>query len=315
MSGVRKGKQVVGLFAADLHFSELKPQARADENWLRTQERYVGQLVALQDQYRVPLLLAGDIFDRWNSSAALINKVLAWFEPLEAFAIPGNHDLPNHSYRDADKSAYWTLVEAKAITNLIPGLTHEIGTLSVQAFPHGFPVKPMTKVTSSLTLNVALIHDYIYTSTTGRPDAPEDNRYAAWLPKLKGYAVAAFGDNHKSLLQQAPGRTTVFNPGSFIRRHSDEIEHKPCVGKLLSDGTMERHYLNTEVDQFENHTKTQSQLEAGLLADLEGFADELSRLHAEKMEFSKVVGMCLAKNKDTIPEPVKQILLRSVGAI
>ena len=35
------------------------------------------------------------------------------------YAIPGQHDLPNHSYTDIQRSAYWVLVEAGIIKKIV----------------------------------------------------------------------------------------------------------------------------------------------------------------------------------------------------
>ena len=189
-------KQVIALCVADLHLSEKPPVARSvEQNWLGVQEGYINQLRELQTYHIAPIFIAGDLFDTWHSSAHLITHVIRWLWGMEIYAIPGNHETPHHSYIQMEKSAYYTLVEAGVIKTLTPGGSQSVGPMTVYPYPYGFEIQPPDKDTG-LSLKVALIHNFIWTKTTGHPMATEETRFAAWAKKLEGYDIAIFGDNH-----------------------------------------------------------------------------------------------------------------------
>ncbi len=118
-------KQVLGIFVSDIHFSEVAPVARSCEpDWLLAQKRYVDQLRSFQKKHNAPIFIAGDVFDKWNSSAHLINHILVWIAGLDIYAIPGNHDCPHHNYKQLGRSSYWTLVEANKLVTSWSTLFH-----------------------------------------------------------------------------------------------------------------------------------------------------------------------------------------------
>ena len=313
-------KSVIAIVSGDWHLSESPPVVRSVEpDWLAVQAGYLKQLKTLQQDLRgVPILVAGDLFDRWNSLAHLINHALSWLKGMKVYAIPGNHDLPNHNHDQLRRSAYWTLVEAGVIIDMQPSLSYNAGLFTCWPFPHGFKVTPPNRG-SDVAIHVALIHDYIWTKDTGHAEAPEDKRLGAWLRRLQGYDVAVFGDNHKSILKVSREKLapyhpiTVFNCGSLMRRTTDERDYKPCVGLLHADGTIKRHHLDTSKDRFiDLDDSVTKQLEKGLEIDLAGLTEELSRLHMEKLDFAKLVLRLCEKHK--VPAEVRTVILRCLGA-
>jgi hypothetical protein len=307
--------EVVGLFVADMHFSDTPPIARScEKDWIQVQEEYVEQLWKIQRNYQVPIFIAGDIFNKWNSSPYLISAVISWLKgPNNIYAIPGNHDTPNHNPKELHRSAYWTLLEAGVIINLEEIVGHEIGKLAIGAFPFGSEVIPCSPA-DGLALEVAIIHSYIWTEKTGHMGASQESRYGSWSEKLRGYDVAIFGDNHKPFTVKAKIGVVmplVYNCGTFMRRHSDEKDIRPSVGLLYSDGEMRREYLDTSKDQFIDPKEEIATLEKTLEMDLTKFADELSRLSSDHVDFSKAVRMWAKKNK-VAPE-VEQLMLKCLG--
>jgi hypothetical protein len=177
---MRKGNSVAALAISDMHLTERAPVCRAERTeWFKVQEQVLGEVSELQRSYNCPVLIAGDVFNKWDSSAWLINFALVHM-PKNCYAIPGNHDLPNHLYTESFRSAYWTLVEAGCIKNLTPAsnIPQAIDSMLVTPFPCGFQVKPPAE-SHGLALNIALIHDYIWTEKTGYEGAPIGKRYAS----------------------------------------------------------------------------------------------------------------------------------------
>jgi hypothetical protein len=314
-------KQVLGIVACDLQLCEKPPLARSvEEDWLAVEEYYVGELVKLEQVYSAPVLLGGDVFEHWNAPARLISEVIRWLKGASVYGIPGNHDLPEHSYHQLHRSAYWTLVEAGVLTHLAPDEVHSVGAMQITAFPYGFPLKPpLYKGKASprhdLCLQVALCHAYVWGKSTGRPGAPEDNSYATRYKQLRGYDVAVFGDNHKPFLVEQPDKgkgPTVCNVGTFMRRHADERGTKPSVALLYEDGSVGRHYFDTTSDRFLDLPEALGNLESTFQVDMTGFAREIGGLEGERLSFVKYVLDTIEREKP--PESVKALLLQFIGA-
>lgn len=313
MSSLRPSA-VVALFCGDWHLDDKAPIARSvEKDWMGTQAGYIRQLKELQKQNRMaPIFVAGDLFNRWNSSAWLINHAITWLRDMVLFAIPGNHDVPYHDYTQLPRSAYWTLYEAGVISHLTPRGLHSIGEVTVTPFPHGHAITPPI-VHNGLCMQVALVHDYIWTAKTGHEGAEESHRYANWMPRLENYDVAFFGDNHIPWIVRKEGKCTVVNCGTLMRRHSDEKELEPSVWLLHSDKSVTRHKLDCRQDRFLPLDESIAKIEKALEIDLAEFAAELGSLRNERLDFARTVLQWCKREK--IPDRVKEVLLRCVSKV
>lgn len=254
----RDEKYKVAILLADIHLSHKPPLARSVENWYEKQASYLNQVKTLSkndsdytNNY-LPILCSGDVFDDgWRMGKCppeLINFAIKNLPKM--YAIPGQHDLPHHNYTDIKKSAYWTMVECGLIVNVEPSCSINLHNgINLHGFPWNFPILPNEKKTG-LNIEVALIHSYIWKKGYGYTGASEYHRVKAYTEKLEGYDVAVFGDNHIPFEYKLSNQCLVYNCGGFMRRKQDEIHHKPSVGILYNDCTIERHYLDVEEDKF-----------------------------------------------------------------
>ena len=304
---MRQPCQVVALLVADLHLSHRPPVARSNEpDWYEAMGRQLDELASLQKENNVPVVCSGDVFDRWNSPPELINFALENLPTL--YAVPGQHDLPNHSYNLIKRSAYWTLVKTRRIIDLKPNQPVDVGQLRLWGFPFGVPVKPC-KAPHHATLDVAVIHSYIWVKSACYPDAPEDKRLKSYADKLKGYDTAVFGDNHKGFLHRVncdygESGCAVFNCGGFFRRKIDEWDHRPSVGLLHDDRTVKRHYLDCSQDKFLDQREL-PQIFKGIAA--ETFLEELSSLGDAAINFAEAVDRILTGRE--MPKEVKDLIV------
>lgn len=240
----------VAILVSDLHLQQVPPRVRKEEpDWYDAMKRPLDQIKKLsKNNNDCAILYAGDIFDRWNSPAELINWAIKNLP--KGYSIPGQHDLPHHNYQDIRKSAYWTLVEAGVLINLRPDecttiLSNEF-YLDVYPFPWEHPVTPLDSPTRHLS--IALIHAYIWdTKENSYHGALDSKSLPAWLKKLRGYDVAVFGDNHKGFLYES-SKINIVNNGTLMRRTIDEYNYQPCVGKLYADGVIVRQSLDCSTD-------------------------------------------------------------------
>lgn len=246
-----RAPHVIAVLCADLHMTLEPPPCRAGEkDWLATQAGYLEQMTKLCTIHQCPIICAGDVFDKWDSSVELVNFLSA--ASPQMYSVAGQHDLPHHNLDDIQRTAYWTLCETDTLLHIQHA--HRLNVIQTMLFAFSWgqvlkrPIAPSKANAKDLV--VAVIHKYIWRDKlTGYVGAPD----AAKIQNLKGslvrYDVAVVGDNHKPfdiLLDNCH----VFNCGGFMRRKSDEINHKPSVGLLYSDGNIKRHYLDISKDVF-----------------------------------------------------------------
>lgn len=294
--------KLVAILCADIHLSHKAPIARsAEPDWYAAMLRPLRQLSDLAADHQVPVICAGDVFDRWNSPPELINFALAHLPCMHA--VPGQHDLPNHSYEERKRSAYWTLVEAGRITNLRKG--DVVGKeLLCNGFPWGEDVRPPIKEDG---IWIAVVHKYIYRRGEGYSGVPKEQQVAGYSKALDGYDVAIFGDNHIGF-QGEVGGCTVFNCGSLMRRNIDQRDYQPMVGLLFSDGTVEPHFLDCSEDKFIDKEKAGNELISGL--DLTKFMEELEELGGGELDFRSAMDLYFKRTETS--ESVQKVVLEAM---
>lgn len=296
---------------SDLHLSLLRPACRADKDWMEVQASYLDQVNVIRYELnpikRLPILCAGDIFDRWNAPPELINFALKHL-PDGMICVPGQHDLPNHRYDDVHRSGYGVLKQTGKIEDVhqMELIVEHNGkcSFSIHGFGWGQPVQPR-KETAHL-LQVALIHQYCWTSDLCYPGAPQEANASAFKKQLKGYDVAVFGDNHQSFTTKC-GDCNVLNTGGFIRRKSDEIDRVPCIGIIYDDGTVKRKKLDTSIDVFQDVQKDRPEVPL----DLKEFIEGLEGLGEHGLNFVEAVERHL--KGDDIDLETKDIILKALA--
>ena len=215
------------------------------------------------------------------------------------YAVPGNHDCPYHDYKMRRKGAYWTLVEAGVLKDMRPSHPVEIGQARYWPFPFGFDVKPLKKP-HSLAIEIAIVHAYVWTKTTGYFKAPKEQRLGKYLTKLRGYDVAFFGDNHLGFYDETKNGSVkgckVFNCGGLQRRKSDERNYRPRVGLLHADGSVSSSYLNCSRDLFlDDKVTTRTIIQNN--GDVRVFLDELNSLGDAAISFADAVRRAMDEGK------------------
>lgn len=306
--------EVIAVLCSDLHFWHKPPMARsAEEDWFAAMKRVILQLRALSHKNpvglggQIPVVCAGDVFDRWNPPPELINFLIKYLPKM--YAVPGQHDLPYHLYEEVHRSGYWTLVEAGVVTNLPPDVPVDVPgrtPIRLHGFPWGFPPKPLEDP-CDIAVEVAVVHDYLWMIGKGYYGAPDEKRVKNRKGRFKGYDVAVVGDNHTPFEVTASG-CRVFNCGGFMRRKADERGHRPRVGLLRADGRVTSRDLDVTHDKF---------LEVGDVLKVTGgigceaFVEELSSLGESAIDFASAVKKVLDRG-ETDPD-VRKLVIRLMG--
>lgn len=297
----------IAVLCSDIHLQEKPPIARsAETDWWKAMQRPVDQLKALAKKHKVPVVCAGDVFNHWKAPPELVNWALEHLPTM--YAVPGQHDLPFHSYEEMDRSAYGTLVRFGKIIDLPyfkPTRVHP--GLVLWGFPWNHKLKPCPLPMKDDEVRLAVVHAYCWQKGADYPGAKEEQRAAAHASKLKGFHTAVFGDNHKPFLAQKEGRT-IFNHGGFMRRKSDEYDHRPAFGLLMSDGSVDRVFQDVEADLFID--RAAAKFEEGDEFQMQAFLKELSNLGGSELDFRDAVSHYLRTYE--VSEGAKQIIIKAL---
>jgi len=206
------------VFSSDWHITQAVPAARAEESWQEVMKRALLELA--RKSYGGSIIVAGDVFDKWNVPPSLINWVISILRGHFGFvwAIPGQHDLPYHRMDMLGRSAFWTLVEA-GVVRFIDRVEH-IGGYKVGVLYWG---EPWSKAPEC---DVLVAHRYVWTEDVGAyPGAPAENcmspRLIDVLYKETGARLMVFGDNHVPFMAKGAHATAV-NCGCLVRRRRTE---------------------------------------------------------------------------------------------
>jgi len=255
--------------------------------------RQIGTLA--QELGEVPIICAGDIFDRWNSPPELVNFALTHLPDM--FAIPGQHDLPLHRLDLIQNSAFWTLVMAGKIY-LLDGEGLRLGDLRVYGFGWGDKIGPPRKAGCKV-LNVAVVHDFIWTGNYGYPGVSDESNLEQFRKRLTGYDAAVFGDNHKGFLAG-----NILNSGTLFRRKSNEIEYRPSVGILYASGKIVRQELDISGERMESVVENVQEHKAAF----EVFLDELSHLASDPLNFMEAMNFAMKKCSEGVQKVLAEVM-------
>jgi DNA repair exonuclease SbcCD nuclease subunit len=311
---VRSDDPVIAIACSDLHLSERAPSARVHEDeWFDAMARPLSQLKSLQEMYGCPVLCAGDIFDKWNSSAELINFTIEHL-PEDFIAIPGQHDLAYHSTKVIDRTAFWTLAAARSITPLLqPGSDYcnigddgidGNGFCTVVGFPFGHGVEAPVYTNDIL---IALIHEYTWIPGKSYPDAPKKGN-AATKGDWQGYDICITGDNHIPFIIRC-SKTLIYNPGSLMRRHADQVDHHPEVGLIHKSKRITRYRLDISKDIIDSAPDGTVPLGSG--AEMAAFMQDLASLTLGQLDFREAMKRVL--RVEDPPEEVQRAVLEAMG--
>jgi hypothetical protein len=281
----------IAVAVADLHLTLTSPACRDESDWPAVQARYLQQLGDIAGN--LPILCAGDIFDKWNTPPELINFALENL-PDGMLCVPGQHDLPNHRIEDMHKSGYGVMKRVGKIRDISGISTGNMGGFIVHGFGWGQPIQLLN--CKQPLLNIALIHHYCWMEGKAYPGAPEELHIKHFKKLLQNYDFAIFGDNHKGFCATL-NQCHIVNCGGFTRRKSDERLYKPSVWKLYKDGTDNRMVERIELDCMQDRFSSIDKLETDISQfNADEFIQELERLGEHGLNFRETVKRYLHSN-------------------
>jgi hypothetical protein len=303
---VRDEDPYLAALISDVHLSHRPPLVRtAEDDWYNAMARPLNEVGEICRKKDIPLVIAGDIFHTYNPPPQLVNFAIDVI-PRPAFAIPGQHDLPNHRYDDKHRSAYWTLMQTRGISNLGPGLPWHDDGLILYGFPWGFPITPCTDHPQAFTTRLAVCHRYIWGKGTGHPDANESDHISKVSGVLATYDAAVFGDNHTHFM-----KGNVLNCGCLIRRRADEIAFEPRVGLLRASGKIDLVKLESgKHDKFITATDAIARIVEAGDHNIEEFMEQLMDVEDAGTDFCEAIRRFM--NSNGVSDRVRKIITDSM---
>lgn len=302
-------KSPTAILTADSHLRDSVPICRTDD-FLSAQERKFQFIIDLAYKYGVPILHAGDVFDKPKSSPWLEAEVIRIFTDYRMIAIPGNHDLPSHRIELLNHSSFGVLQAAKIIKFTGDESFLLTSNTEVHLYPWGTALKGLFGMMTGSSGNsgrdrIAIIHDMV-TETKGEPwiDSTMGGRI---LRKAKGFKLILTGHNHKAFVIKSRGKLLV-NPGSMMRTSADQIGYRPRV-YLWDEKTneVEAVYLPIEKGVIDrSHLDSKERRETRMSAFVERLVDD----YEISLSFEKNLEEFFSMNKT--PKSVRELIWDSI---
>jgi len=251
----RQTKKADAILTADIHLSDATPVSRTDD-YQEAQRKKLAFLCELQVKHDCPVLDAGDIFNHWKASPWLLSQAYQWL-PKPMITIPGNHDLPEHSMRQYEKSGLAFLENIEGRLDVLhtngkegASLLRSSGhPLQVFGLPYGCYTReqiPSTESWPKSSRNILIIHEMVWPGT--KPPWPGAEGYPAKqiLKDNPEFDLILCGHNHMAFTEEYKGRLLV-NPGSMMRISADKADYKPrCYLYYADTNTVDPVYYPIE---------------------------------------------------------------------
>lgn len=304
----------LAILVSDLHFSSLPPVARQGEpDWFEAMAAPLRWLDAMAARYGVPIIAAGDIWDKPLQPPSVVNWIADNCPRM--LAIPGQHDLPGHRYDMRDRSAYGTLVRCGVLQELP---TAEPIKLADRFYVMGFPWGADMDKTISPREGVhvlAVAHKYIHNGQGTHYTGADESGLCTNL-KFRGFAAIHCGDNHIPFEARTPDDALVINTGGFYRRAADQIAHRPSAVLLYRAGNRlhgERLYYDTSAESFSTSHLQKVESFAAAHASVDAFLESLGGDETHP-NFDTVVRRYVAAHEDDLGPDVCDRILNSIEA-
>jgi DNA repair exonuclease SbcCD nuclease subunit len=218
------------IICSDIHLREDTPIGRID-NYQKAQWKKMRIISGLQQKYDCSVVHAGDLFDHWKPSPNLLRLAILHL-PDQFYTVYGQHDIPQHNLKLADKCGINALAAGNHLNILPEAHWGQIPDKGSFLFPKG-------------DRRMLVWHKMNYKGAIPWPGCTDPSAKAL-LKKYPQFDIIVTGDNHKTFIEEYEGRILV-NPGSMMRMDADQIDHRPCVFLYYSStNTVEPFYLPIE---------------------------------------------------------------------
>jgi len=233
------------LLTADWHIRGDAPICRADRDWIES------QCVDIKNVHDIfvreecdEMWIMGDLFHRAICSTetvnALLNALQLWSRE-QIYILPGNHDLPYHSYDNIDGSSLGIVLKYyKELKSDIYS-----GTCHLYTAPFGLddPQRDVA-ILEKMDMNVWVTHRLTFPNNEARPIADCGCIAQDLLDMAPTIPLVLTGDYHHGYLYTAPDGRRVCTPGCLNIQAVDMAGYRPGVFVWdTNTGKITRHEL------------------------------------------------------------------------
>jgi len=265
---VKEIKRASAILMSDPHLRLDTPVCRSEEEFLPAQWRKLLFIKALQEKHGCPVFCGGDLFHHWKPAPELISKTIEYL-PANFYTIYGQHDLPQHSLLNKDKSGIFALETARALT-VLPGVHWgQDPEKSSWEFHTHYDYSGDVFVRKILVW-----HKMNYQGKMPWPGCT-DPKAGKLLRKFPEYDLILTGDNHKPFTEEYENRILV-NPGSLMRQSADQADFRPRVYLYYAEtNTVEAVYIPIQSGSVSrDHLERSSERNARISAFVEKIEGE-----------------------------------------
>lgn len=294
-------KLPIAITTSDWHLRTTVPGSRAEPSWFPVMKAQIDQLRELSQTLNpegpIPLLVAGDVFDRCDPPSSIVTWAIEALQGLEIYAIPGQHDLLGHRYEERFTGAYGALCKAGVIRDVEAGKWHVVEVHSKSFALYGAPWERYGLTSMNIKYlgpSVALIHKYLYINDeTKYVGASETGHVRSLTEYMQNFDVVACGDNHIAWKV-----ANVINHGSLFQLTSAQTTHRPRIGIVYSDGSLDTRYLD-EYDPKWHESVAKAETSEGIRE----FVADLKSIQTDSVQFMEL----LDAGKDKLNETARAI--------
>ena len=266
----------LAILTSDVHYRLDRPVSRAEESWREVMEARLGYLRQSANDYDVPVVIAGDLFNRacpsMETVAFAMDTLTGFRNPI--FCTFGQHDTPYHIAEGRHNAAYGILTRANRIRDLpVNQWFHYFNKIAIYAMPWG--AYEMPEPVHGPGVKLGVMHKYVWaTPDTKHTKAGPESCVTGISDYVRAFDAMVIGDNH------TPWKAgNVFNHGAFLATSSDQKHLSLRLGVLWDDGsiTLEPEHETAKAEWVDDAVTATYKTASGLIYDLkaidEGRAD------------------------------------------
>lgn len=302
------------IFCSDIHIRSTVPRARKDD-FIAAMEKKLRFILDLA-QKSPPLITAGDMLDKARSDQELEQWTIRLFREygVEIITVPGQHELPEHSMVQYNRSSL-AVLEAAGVVRVLtkdrfPVLLSEGGWAIWGCAWREVPDEAMKHPIADHNMLIwhhMVVNDLLWPTQ-------EIVQPGRLLREYPWYDMILTGDNHSTVLDATRmdgyGKVRrLINPGSMMRQTAAQVDHRPCVFRYEGNHLApEQIFLPIEQDVLD---LTQLQEEKARDSRIEAFVERLDTWVELGLDFEANLKSHLEVNP--VREGVRDMTWRCVG--
>lgn len=326
MKRTRKTKTITtkpadAILVSDMHLTDSIPVSRID-NYLLAQRSKLQFLQSLSAQNNnCPILCAGDIFNHWKASPWLCGIAYRHL-PRPFIGIPGQHDLPEHSLKQYERSALGLLEAVSDEEEFI--ILRQMGeqiqrkNLRIVGIPFGelrnFEPDESLKFALPDLRRILILHELTWQGK--KPSWDKGSRTDIELINEFGnyFDLILTGDNHEGFVARqkdplhSPRDCILVNPGSMMRRTADQADYQPrCYLYYADENDAVPVYFPIEMNV---HTREHIDKEKERDERIAAYIERIKKNWEAGLSFRKNLELFFRENK--VPRKIKEIIYNAL---